>query len=81
MGNWVEDPLSFGEENGVSVLIQEIPVVDWTSGEVEERQGVVSECSQGRGRAKHRDAEAGGRECRGEAREERYCWSQECRGE
>ena len=58
----------------MSVLIQEIPVVD--------RQGEtrVSECSQGRTRAKHRKAENGGSDCHGEEVEERYCWSQICQG-
>ena len=58
----------------MSVLIQEIPVVD--------RQGetTVSECSQGRTRARHRKAENGGTDCHGEEVEERYCWSQICQG-
>ena len=58
----------------MSVLIQEIPVVD--------RQGEtrVSECSQGRTRARHRKAENGGSDCHGEEVEERYCWSQICQG-
>ena len=62
------------EESRVSVLIQEIPVVD--------RQGetTASECSQGRTRARHRKAENGGSECHGEEVEERYCWSQICQG-
>ena len=53
------------EESRVSVLIQEIPVVD--------RQGetTASECSQGRTRARHRKAENGGSECHGEEVEER----------
>ena len=58
----------------MSVLIQEIPVVD--------RQGetTASECSQGRTRARHRKAENGGSDCQGEEVEERYCWSQICQG-
>ena len=62
------------EESRVSVLIQEIPVVD--------RQGetTASECSQGRTRARHRKAENGGTDCQGEEVEERYCWSQICQG-
>ena len=61
-------------ESRVSVLIQEIPVVD--------RQGETSasECSQGRTRARHREAENGGSDCQGEEVEERYCWSQICQG-
>ena len=62
------------DESRVSVLIQEIPVVD--------RQGetTVSECSQGRTRARHREAENGGSDCQGEGVEERYCWSHICQG-
>lgn len=63
------------DESRVSVLIQEIPVVDSRQGET-----TVSECSQGRTRARHREAENGGSECEGEEVEERYCWSQICQG-
>ena len=62
-------------ESRLSVLIQEIPVVDSRQGET-----TVSECSQGRTRARHREAENGGSDCQGEEVEERYCWSQICQG-